>query len=89
MRRDIFRIPDMETSMRKGAFVLALAGALTGCAVTQPAPPKLDLPTSTATAEQNALLERWWLLFNDPVLTSLIDEALANNLDLKATLARI
>jgi len=75
--------------MRKGALVLMLAGALAGCAVTQPMPPKFDLPASTATAEQNALLEHWWLAFNDPVLTALIDEALANNLDFKATLARI
>ena len=75
--------------MRRAAFALMLSGALAGCAVNQPAPPKLDLPASTATAEQNALLEHWWLAFNDPVLTSLIDEAFANNLDLKATLARI
>jgi multidrug efflux system outer membrane protein len=75
--------------MRKSAFALMLAAALAGCAVTQPAPPKLDLPESTATAEQNALLEHWWLAFDDPVLTALVDEALANNLDLKATLARI
>jgi multidrug efflux system outer membrane protein len=79
----------METSMRRGVVALIFAGALAGCAVTQPAPPKLDLPAATATAEQNALLERWWVAFDDPVLTALIDEALANNLDLKATLARI
>ena len=75
--------------MRKSVLALMLAGALAGCAVTQPAPPELDLPAPTATAEQNALLEHWWLAFNDPVLTALIDEAIANNLDLKATLARI
>jgi multidrug efflux system outer membrane protein len=66
-----------------------LAGALAGCAVTQPVPPLLDLPAATASAEQAALLERWWLAFNDPVLTALVDEAIANNLDLRATLARI
>ena len=88
-RRDFLREPDTETPMRRGAFALLLAGSLAGCAVTQPLPPKLDLPASTATAEQTALLEHWWLAFDDPVLTALIDEALANNLDLKATLARI
>jgi len=62
---------------------------LAGCAVTQPKPPQLDLPAPTATAEQNALLEKWWVAFNDPVLTALIEEGLANNLDLKAALARI
>ncbi len=75
--------------MRKSVFALIVAGALTGCAVTQPAPPELDLPAPTASAEQNAMLEHWWLAFSDPVLTALIDEAIANNLDLKATLARI
>jgi multidrug efflux system outer membrane protein len=79
----------MENPMRNGVLALVLAGALAGCAVTQPKPPQLDLPASTATAEQNALLEHWWLAFNDPVLTTLVEEALANNLDLKATLARI
>ena len=41
-------------------------------------------PPATATAAQNALLERWWTAFDDPVLTALIEEALANNLDLAA-----
>jgi len=75
--------------MRRSVFAWIVAGTLSGCAVTQPAPPALDLPEATASAEQSAILERWWLSFNDPVLTALIDEAIANNLDLKATLARI
>ena len=45
-------------------------------------PPKHDLPPGSATAAQNELLEHWWTAFNDPVLTALIDEAFANNLDL-------
>jgi len=75
--------------MRKSVSALILAGALAGCAVNQPAPPQLDLPAPTATAAQNALLARWWMAFDDPVLTALIDEALANNLDLRGALARI
>jgi multidrug efflux system outer membrane protein len=75
--------------MRKSLAVLAIAVALGGCAVTQPKPPQLDLPPSTATAADNALLAHWWTAFEDPVLTTLIDEALANNLDIKAALARI
>jgi len=70
---------------------LALAGALivAGCAVTQPIPPKYDLPPGSATAAQNEALRQYWTLFNDPVLDQLVEEALANNLDLKASLARI
>jgi multidrug efflux system outer membrane protein len=83
----------MEANMRNVYFpsgvALALALALAGCAVTQPKPPVLDLPAATTTAEQNALLARWWAAFDDPVLTTLIDEAFANNLDLKGALARI
>src|SRR6478735_6532718 len=79
----------METSMRKSVLALMIAVALAGCAVTQPAPPELDLPAPTASAEQNAMLGHWWLAFNNPVLTALIEEAIENNLDLKATLARI
>jgi multidrug efflux system outer membrane protein len=75
--------------MPKPILALLLSTLLAGCAVTQPSPPQLDLPAPTATAEQNALLERWWVAFDDPVLTALIDESLANNLDLKSTLARI
>ena len=75
--------------MRRLAAALAAAALAAGCAVTQPAPPQLDLPAGTATPAQNALLERWWTAFDDPALTALVDEALANNLDLKASLARI
>ena len=71
------------------ALAAALSFALAGCAVTQPKPPQLDLPAATATAEQNALLERWWVAFDDPVLTALIEEGFANNLDLRGSLARI
>ena len=75
--------------MTKRLLSLAIALALAGCAVTQPAPPKLDLPPGQATAAQNQLLERWWTAFNDPVLTALVEEAFANNLDIKQALARI
>ncbi|MFO1311158.1 MAG: efflux transporter outer membrane subunit [Burkholderiales bacterium] len=75
--------------MTRRLVTLAIAAALAGCAVTQPVPPKLDLPPGQATAAQNQLLERWWIAFNDPVLTALIEEAFANNLDLKQALARI
>ncbi len=75
--------------MRKPIPVLLLSALLAGCAVNQPQPPQLDLPAPSATAAQNALLERWWTAFDDPALTALIDEAFANNLDLRGALARI
>ncbi len=75
--------------MRKTLLAMAIGAALSACAVTQPQPPKLDLPAATASDAQNELLEHWWTAFDDPVLTALIEEAYANNLDLKAALARI
>jgi outer membrane protein, multidrug efflux system len=75
--------------MSKRLLVVSLVVALAGCAVTQPLPPKVDLPPGSATAAQNEALEQYWTLFSDPVLDQLVAEALANNLDLKASLARI
>lgn len=66
-----------------------VAVLLAGCAVTQPLPPKMDLPPGRANPAQNEALERYWTQFDDPVLNQLVDEALANNLDLRASLARI
>ena len=75
--------------MNTRSLAILAAALLAGCAVTQPLPPKLDLPAGSATAAQNAALERYWTFFNDPVLDQLVNEAMLNNLDLKATLARI
>jgi multidrug efflux system outer membrane protein len=75
--------------MRKTAVALALAASIfiiAGCTTTPTAPPTLDLPAGTGA---DPALERWWTSFNDPTLTALVDEALANNLDLRAAIARI
>ncbi len=75
--------------MRNALLWLLAAAGVAGCAVTQPVAPKLDLPVPTASSTQTALLESWWTAFNDPVLTALVDEALAQNYDLRSALARI
>ena len=67
--------------------VVAVALALAACATTEPRLPAVDLPTPTAT--HVAGIERWWAQFNDPQLTTLIEEALAANLDLRLAVARI
>lgn len=72
--------------MRKSFAALALAALVAACTSTPTAPPKLDLPAATAPDLQ---LDRWWTAFGDPRLDRLVDEALANNLDLAAALARI
>src|SRR6266496_6773079 len=76
-----------EPAMTRNAFSVAmLVFALVGCATTPTAPPKLDLP---ATVDNAPSLARWWTEFGDPTLDKLVDEALANNLDVAAAMARV
>jgi multidrug efflux system outer membrane protein len=52
--------------------------------------PDVDLPKDFGVAQSPAPApERWWSLFNDPVLERLVDEALVANHDLKAAAARV
>lgn len=75
---------------RHALAAIALAALVAGCAVTQPKPPEVDLPAAAPpTAAELARLERWWLAFDDPALTALVDEALARNLDVASAFARI
>jgi multidrug efflux system outer membrane protein len=74
--------------LRAAALLVGAALALAGCTTTPTAPPVLELPAGNAAANEVAL-DRWWTVFNDPVLTGYIDEALAHNLDLAAAMARI
>jgi multidrug efflux system outer membrane protein len=66
---------------------VAAAIALTACASTETRVPAVDLPAPTAT--HVAGIERWWTQFNDPQLTTLIEESLAANLDLRLAISRI
>ena len=78
--------------------LLAAAGCAVGPDFKQPATQTpaawsgLDtfgpLQTSTAVAAP-AALAAWWSIFNDPSLTSLVEKALAANLDLKIAEARV
>jgi multidrug efflux system outer membrane protein len=64
---------------------------LAGCTVgPNYARPDVDLPKDFAVAQSPVPpAERWWEMFNDPVLNGLVNEALAANRDLKAAAARI
>jgi len=69
------------------ALIAVTTLALAACQSTPITPPLLDLPLATATAAPT--LDRWWTSFNDPTLGALINEALANNLDLQAAMLRV
>ncbi|BBL76872.1 efflux transporter outer membrane subunit [Methylomagnum ishizawai] len=69
-----------------------LAGLLAGCTVGPDYErPKLPTPPRwrEAPAQATAPAAEWWKAFNDPVLDRLVRQALAANLDLKQTAARI
>jgi outer membrane protein, multidrug efflux system len=72
--------------VRRLSLALILAAGIAGCTTTPTAPPVLDLPKATA---GDPALERWWTAFGDSTLTALVDEALANNLDLAAAITRV
>ncbi len=76
-----------ERRILRAALALSLAAAIAGCATTETALPKLELPAAEAQAP--TALDRWWAMFGDAQLSALVDEALANNLDLRAAVARI
>ncbi|TMJ18542.1 MAG: efflux transporter outer membrane subunit [Alphaproteobacteria bacterium] len=72
--------------------VFALAACTVGPDYRPPAPSALSVPDAyygREAAAQPADLARWWERLNDPLLTRLIDEATAGNLDLAAAAARL
>ncbi|MBW2664466.1 MAG: TolC family protein, partial [Deltaproteobacteria bacterium] len=71
-----------------------------GCAVVGPdyVPPDIPMPEAWHTPAKSGLigehidkgaLADWWSIFDDPVLTNLVESALAGNLGLKETRARL
>jgi NodT family efflux transporter outer membrane factor (OMF) lipoprotein len=53
------------------------------------APPAFRQPAGTALVRTPAQVERWWRVFEDPLLSGLIKEAAAGNLDLAEAVARV
>jgi multidrug efflux system outer membrane protein len=70
---------------------LILAVLLSSCAIGPDyTRPEVDLPREFAVAQsQVPAPERWWAIFQDPVLDKLVDEALGANRDLRAAAERI
>ncbi|HUP98714.1 MAG TPA: efflux transporter outer membrane subunit [Usitatibacter sp.] len=74
-----------------GLISVAFAALLVGCTVGPDFKrPDSDLPKDFGVAQSQAPApERWWVVFQDPVLDKLVDEALAANHDLRAAAERI
>ena len=94
----------MVRSFVRAFVVMAAATALTACASPSAQLPSqralvADVTASTfdvapavaarSTAAAAPDISRWWTGFQDPVLTELVDKALAQNLDLAAAGARV
>jgi len=82
--------------MRMTLILLALP--LAGCATVgpdykPPAAAELEVPAAyhgeASAAQSPEMLARWWQRLGDPVLDRLIDQAIADNLDLAASTARL
>jgi NodT family efflux transporter outer membrane factor (OMF) lipoprotein len=76
------------------ALLLALAGCTVGPDYTAPAPPAIaawkdPVATGPAVSEASNPDPRWWNGFDDPTLTTLIDRAIAGNLDLQQAVLRV
>ena len=74
--------------------IVAAVAAISGCTVGPDYKrPSLDLPASYSLAATSAIpatvTANWWSVFKDPVLDRLMDEALANNLDLVVAATRV
>src|SRR5262249_897045 len=86
-------------ALGRGAAFLALGLVLAGCTVVPqykgaPQTPLTELHNAAPVAARQTDIpappvETWWTGFRDPVLTRIVERALAQNLDLAAAIARV
>ena len=74
--------------------VILSSSLLAGCAMAPATPPEStiavpDQVTGSGIVRSGAPPARWWHLYREPALDSLIEEALANNRDLRAASAHL
>jgi len=80
--------------MRPATFVAGLAClTLAACASARrpdiAVPTVFEAPQAGASALDAAALDQWWVQFNDPVLTALIEDALVRAPDARTAAARL
>ena len=89
--------PKLLTISKMGLSSLALSTALAACTVGPDyTPPKTELApfhnaadASAALGQSAPPLDRWWTGFDDPILVTVVQRALNENLDLDAAFARV
>ncbi len=84
-------LPGQAMTRGRQAIAALLAALLAGCTVgPNYTRPDVDLPKDFAVAQAAVPAPgRWWVVFQDPVLDNLVDEALAANRDLRVAAERI
>ncbi|WP_395671119.1 efflux transporter outer membrane subunit [Phenylobacterium sp.] len=76
----------------RASHTAALLTALAVAACASPRKPDLAMPAAfeaPASAQAAVDLDRWWLAFDDPQLTGLIEQALVRNTDVRTAVARL
>lgn len=80
--------------LRLGSLCLCAVSLLAGCAAPEVAKLERDAPSGwlqplNARQTEPAELAQWWRSWNDPALNALVDEALAQNLDVAQAVLRL
>jgi len=77
--------------MRKYRFLLIFFSLMAGCTSAPYERPKVDLPAAWSASAQKGVApgERWWMLYGDRPLDTLVGEALEHNRDLALAAARV
>ena len=84
----------VTTALRSTVSMIALAATLNACTlIPDYERPSIGVPSAytgaTDAADDAVIAADWWKNFNAPVLDALMTQALTNNLDIAAALARI
>lgn len=85
------RLPHWQTTSRLTASCLVLMLLISGCSLSPPARPvaPVSLPATFSDSGSSPLPTPWWLTFTDPVLDTLINQALTDNLSLQSARDRL
>jgi NodT family efflux transporter outer membrane factor (OMF) lipoprotein len=82
--------------MIRRLLALSITALLPGCFAVGPdyQPPTIPVPqqwaeANTSAGSHPAQADQWWKSFNDPLLNSLVNDAIASNLDFKIALERV
>ncbi|MES2012299.1 MAG: efflux transporter outer membrane subunit [Pseudomonadota bacterium] len=101
LRSNRYTLENVKNVNLKLVYLAVIAASLSGCQSIWPdyLRPKLDVPATYAATQPDAgvgsgqtkslISSTWWTLYQDPILSDLINKALQNNTDIKLAAARI